>query len=126
MRMLIVDDSKTMRRFLSALASEFDIETEQAEDGLDGLSLLRGGVDSGSQFDVALVDWDMPRMTGIEMVRALRADAAFSATKVLMVTSHSAMEDVQSAVMAGADDFLMKPLDSEMFAGKLRLLGLLE
>jgi len=122
MRMLIVDDSMTMRRYLHAIAGELAIEADQAVDGQDAMNRLDA---RNAEFDVALVDWDMPRMNGVQFVRAVRARPCFSDMKLMMVTAHNAMADIREALAAGADDFLMKPLDVDMVADKLRLLGLL-
>jgi two-component system chemotaxis response regulator CheY len=121
MRMLIIDDSSTMRGFLAAIASELGIEVETAQDGEAGLDTLG----RRPPFDIALVDWDMPRMNGIEFVRAVRGRDTFAEMKIMMVTSHNGMQDVRAALASGADDFLMKPLDAEMVGDKLRMLGLL-
>ena len=121
MRILIVDDSSTMRNFLAAIVAEFGADVEQAQDGLAALEKLA----SSPSFDLALVDWDMPRMTGIEFVRAVRARSGYGGLKLMMVTSHNGIEDVRGALSSGADDFLMKPFDAEMVGDKLRLLGLM-
>lgn len=122
MRMLIIDDSATMRNYLASIAADLGVETEQATDGAAALDVL----DRSHRFEVALVDWDMPRMNGIEFVRAVRAREEFAELKLMMVTSHNGMQDVRAALASGADDFLMKPLDVEMVGDKLRLLGLLD
>jgi len=119
--MLIIDDSPTMRGFLTAIAEDLGAETAQAPDGLAALDLLV----RQAPFDLALVDWDMPRMNGIEFVRAVRARPEFAGLKLMMVTSHNCMQDVRAALACGADDFLMKPLDAEMMGDKLGMLGLL-
>ncbi len=121
MRMLIIDDSATMRNYLSSIAADLGLETEQAGDGLAALETL----DRRPPFEVALVDWDMPRMNGIEFVRAVRGRGEFAEMKLMMVTSHNGMQDIRAALASGADDFLMKPLDAEMVSEKLRTLGLL-
>ncbi len=122
MRMLIIDDSQTMRRFLRAIADELAIESEQASDGEEALDKL----EQSGAFEVALVDWDMPRMNGIEFARVVRSRPEYAGLKLMMVTSHNAMSDLRVAAAVGVDDFLMKPLNAEMLAGKLRLLGLIE
>jgi len=119
--MLIIDDSSTMRHWLAAIVDDLGAETEQAADGAAALELLG----RRPPFDLALVDWDMPRMNGIEFVRAVRRLPQFADLKLMMVTSHNAIEDVRAALESGADDFLMKPLDAGMMGDKLRTLGLL-
>jgi two-component system chemotaxis response regulator CheY len=125
--MLIIDDSPTMRRYLASIAGELQIDADLATDGLDAMSLMeKNTLSENKPFDVALVDWDMPRMNGLQLVRAVRARPEFSSTKLMMVTSHNALQDIRVAVSAGADDYLMKPLDSAMIAEKLRIMGLLD
>jgi len=121
MRMLIIDDSSTMRRFLGVIAKELAIETEQAADGQEALERL----ERGSDFDVALVDWDMPRMNGLEFIQAVRTRPEFEGLKLMMLTSHNSIQDVRVALASGANDYLMKPVTQEMIAEKLTLLGLL-
>lgn len=122
MKMLIVDDSKAMRCFLQHLASELSFQTEEAEDGRVGLhKLIRN--DPREPFDVALVDWDMPNMTGLELVQTVRRNQDFKSLKLMMVTTQNTMERVTAALAAGADDFLMKPVTRESLEEKLQILG---
>jgi two-component system, chemotaxis family, chemotaxis protein CheY len=120
--MLIIDDSSTMRNLLGMIASELGVDSEQAPDGAVALDRVSRSAD----FEVALVDWDMPRMDGLEFVKQVRARPELAEMKLMMVTSHCTAQEVRRALELGADDFLMKPLDAGMVAGKLRLLGLLE
>ncbi len=122
MRMLIVDDSKTMRNFLGALARNLAFETREAGDGQEAIEKL----EEEDLFDVALVDWDMPRMNGLALVNEVRARPEFDSMKLLMVTAQCSMDAVVKALTDGADDYLMKPVTAEMFEDKLRLLGVLE
>ncbi len=123
MKTIVIDDSRAIRRLLCGLLKGLDIETIEAEDGCDALSRL--GSENADDIALALVDWDMPRMTGIEFVRELRSCPEYSGTKIMMVTSHNDPEDLMAAVQTGADEFLMKPFDEQMFKDKLRLLGML-
>lgn len=122
MKMLIVDDSKAMRTFLQHLATELSFQTEEAEDGREGLSKLIKN-DPREPFDVALVDWDMPVMNGLELVQTVRRNRDFSSLKLMMVTTQNTMERVAAALEAGADDFLMKPVTKESLEEKLQILG---
>ncbi len=122
MRMLIVDDSRTMRNFLDVAAKDLDFETEQAVDGEEALEVLA----ASEPFDVALFDWDMPRRNGISLLNAVRAEKRFDPMKIVMVTSQSSFEAVSRALASGADDFLMKPLTPAMLADKIRLLGMID
>jgi len=121
MRALIVDDSRFVRSFLRGLLEEKGIECEEAADGLAGLVLLRGE----PTFDLALVDWNMPVMNGLEMLKALRAEG-FNSVKVMMVTTEAENDFIVLALDAGADEYLMKPFDDEAINEKLAILGLVE
>lgn len=121
MRLLIVDDSKTMRSILSAYARQLACETVEAEDGRLALERL----ERDSDFDAVLIDWDMPNMNGLELLKEIRGNPQFDGIKAMMVTSQSSFDRVSQALTIGADDYLMKPLDEAMLADKLRLLGLL-
>jgi two-component system chemotaxis response regulator CheY len=121
MRALIVDDSRFVRGYLRGMLEERGIFCDEAADGNAGLELLR----SGQCFDLALVDWNMPVMNGLEMLRQLRAEG-FSDLKVMMVTTEAEHEYITRALDAGADEYLMKPFDDEALTEKLAMLGLVE
>lgn len=121
MRALIVDDSRFMRNYLCSLLHERGIECEQAGDGQAALDLLQDDPD----FDVALVDWNMPVMNGLEFLQQLRA-SGFIGLKVLMVTTEAENDNIVRALDAGADEYLMKPFDGEALGEKLTMLGLVE
>jgi two-component system chemotaxis response regulator CheY len=120
--MLIVDDSKAMRTFLAMLGREMSFAIVEAANGCEALNLLALSR-LGDPFDVALVDWEMPRMNGLEFVRTVRRNHAFARLKLLMITRQNSLERVAEALAAGADDFLMKPVTKEMLADKLQILG---
>ncbi len=120
MRMLIVDDSKAMRGYLRHLAQTLSYDTQEAVDGQDALKTI----ENSSTFDLALVDWDMPVMNGLELVKNLRSNPNHSSMKIMMVTSQTGMDHVTQALQSGADDYLMKPVDQGMLEEKLRMLGL--
>jgi two-component system chemotaxis response regulator CheY len=121
MRALIVDDSRFVRGYLRGMLEEKGIECEEAADGQAGMDRLHSGV----PFDVALVDWYMPVMDGLEMLRQLRAQG-FDGMKVLMVTTEAENDFITRALDAGADEYLMKPFDEEALNEKLAMLGLVE
>lgn len=123
MKALIIDDSRAMRRMLTAFVSKnVKCESVEAEDGIHALEAL----ERHAPFDFALVDWDMPRMSGLDFVRAVRADPRWDDLKLMMVTARNEGEDVVSALEVGANDFLMKPLSEAMVVEKLRILGIVE
>jgi len=127
MRALIVDDSRFVRGFLRGMLEERGIECAEAADGQAGLDQLHAQLHAQPQaeapFDLALVDWNMPVMDGLEMLKQLRAEG-FSAMKVMMVTTEAENDFIIRALDAGADEYLMKPFDDEALGEKLAMLGL--
>ena len=125
MRALIVDDSRFVRGFLRGMLEERGIECLEAGDGRVGLDLLHAQSEKDAPFDLALVDWNMPVMDGLEMLKQLRAEG-FSSMKVMMVTTEAENDFILRALDAGADEYLMKPFDDEALGEKLAMLGLVE
>jgi two-component system, chemotaxis family, chemotaxis protein CheY len=121
MRALIVDDSRFVRGFLRNLLEEKGIECEEAGDGQAGLDKLHGD----QTFDLALLDWNMPVMNGLEMLQKMRAEG-YGDVRVLMVTTEAENDFIVRALDAGADEYLMKPFDDEALNEKLAMLGLVE
>ena len=121
MRALIVDDSRFVRGYSRGLLEEKGIQCEEAEDGQGGLDQL----EFGAAFDLALIDWNMPVMNGLQMLTELRA-RGFTSIKILMVTTEAENEFIIRALDAGADEYLMKPFDEVALDEKLCMLGLSE
>jgi len=76
------------------------------------------------EFDIALVDWNLPAMNGLEIVTAVREDPRLASMKLLMVTTETELDRVTRALQAGADEYIMKPFDREMLLDKLVILGI--
>jgi two-component system chemotaxis response regulator CheY len=121
MRALIVDDSRFVRDYLRGLLEEKGIECEEAADGRDGLNHMH----DGAPFDLALVDWNMPIMDGLDMLKNLRAEG-YDDVKVMMVTTEAEDDFIIRSLDAGADEYLMKPFDNEALTEKLAMLGFME
>jgi len=121
MRALIVDDSRFVRDFLRGLLEERGIECEEASDGCVALERLH----TGNEFDLALVDWNMPNMNGLDMLKKMRSEG-YTDVKVMMVTTEAENDFITRALDAGADEYLMKPFDDQALGEKLVILGLEE
>ena len=119
MRALVVDDSRAMRAIIAGLLREVGFETAEAGDGPAALDALRA-----APADLVVLDWHLPGMTGLEIVRAIRAEPAWSAVRVLMITTEVDPARVREALEAGAQEFLMKPFTADHVRDKLALLGL--
>ena len=119
-RILAVDDNSVGLKLIVALfRNEPSFEVVTCDTGKEVLSRLN----SGEKFDVLLADWMMPEMSGYQLVCLVRANVHFSNLRIMMLTAKTEMEDVQQALSAGADEYLMKPFTKEMLLKKLALLG---
>jgi two-component system chemotaxis response regulator CheY len=112
---LIVDDATTMRRIVRSLLRELGIKNvHEAEDGVQALEEL-----GRMKADLVVSDWSMPNMTGIELLRAIRANEMLKETPVLMVTAESRKENIMEAVQAGVSNYIVKPFNSKTLEEKL-------
>jgi two-component system chemotaxis response regulator CheY len=115
-KFLVVDDFSTMRRIVRNLLKELGFSNvQEAEDGVDALNKLRN-----EQFDFIVSDWNMPNMTGIELLRAVRADASLKHLPVLMVTAEAKKENIIEAAQAGASGYVVKPFTAATLDEKLK------
>jgi two-component system, chemotaxis family, chemotaxis protein CheY len=118
-RSLVIDDSKAIRLIIRRTLLELGIEVTEAADGLAALDVIDAGLDP----DLIMLDWNMPRMNGIEFLDAVRRPPRRSTAKIVMVTTESEVPRVLRALEAGADEYVMKPFTPDAIADKLRLLG---
>jgi len=116
MKFLVVDDFATMRRIVRNLLKELGFSNaDEAEDGVVALQKLRA-----SRFDFVVTDWNMPNMTGIELLRNIRADASLKHLPVLMVTAEARKENIIEAAQAGASGYVVKPFTAATLDEKLK------
>jgi two-component system chemotaxis response regulator CheY len=115
LKILIVDDFSTMRRIVRNLLKELGYtNADEAEDGVVALQKLKNG-----NFQFVVSDWNMPNMTGIELLRAIRADDALKHLPVLMVTAEAKKENIIAAAQAGASGYVVKPFTAVTLEEKL-------
>jgi two-component system chemotaxis response regulator CheY len=117
---LVIDDSRAIRLILGRMLRELGMDVAEAANGRLALDLLDDGLDPG----VVLVDWNMPEMTGIEFVAAVRQPPYLSTARIVMVTTETELPQVVQALAAGADEYVMKPFTKESIFEKLQLLGI--
>lgn len=116
MKFLVVDDFATMRRIVRNLLKELGfVNVDEAEDGAIALQKLRA-----SRFDFVVTDWNMPNMTGIELLRNIRADGGLRHLPVLMVTAEARKENIIEAAQAGASGYVVKPFTAATLDEKLK------
>jgi two-component system, chemotaxis family, chemotaxis protein CheY len=114
-RILIVDDFSTMRRIVKNLLADLGFtNTAEAEDGSGALNLLRA-----EPFDFVVTDWNMPVMTGIELLKAIRADDKLKSLPVLMVTAEAKREQIIEAAQHGVNGYIIKPFTAQTLEEKL-------
>lgn len=115
MKILIVDDFSTMRRIVKNLLHDLGFtQTTEADDGNTALPLLRAGA-----FDFVVTDWNMPGMTGIDLLKAIRADAKLAKIPVLMVTAEAKREQIVEAAQAGVNGYIIKPFTAATLKEKM-------
>jgi len=121
MKALIVDDAKVVRVALSRIMNQLGYETVKVEDGQQALDAM----DKHPDTDVVMLDWNMPVMNGYDFLVAMRQMPEHANNpKVIMVTTETGMPSMLKALAGGADEYIMKPFDKDMVAGKLEMVGL--
>ncbi|MEO7998704.1 MAG: response regulator [Gemmatimonadaceae bacterium] len=120
MRALVVDDSRAARSLIGRMLRELGFDVVDAAQGVEAMEHLV----SGTPFDLAVVDWNMPTMNGLDFVRTARADARFQEVPIVMCTSETEIQQMIRALEAGANEYIMKPFTAEILRGKLELIGL--
>lgn len=120
MHALIVDDSSSMRAYLRSILVPLGFEISQAKNGRDALSSLG---EFTTRPDLALIDWHMPEMDGYELLSQIRSNSDFDGMVIIMVTAENDLSQISSALDAGANEYMMKPLTKEIVTDKLQMLG---
>jgi two-component system chemotaxis response regulator CheY len=115
-KILVVDDSKAIREIERKYLEELGFEVLEAENGEKALKIL----EENSDIKLILLDWHMPVMNGYEFLLKLRSNPNWSDIKVMMVTTENQQKSVIEAIMAGANEYLMKPFDKEMLEVKVK------
>jgi two-component system chemotaxis response regulator CheY len=117
---LVVDDSKVIRMVARKILQELQFEVEEAADGKQALDACLKKLP-----DAVLLDWNMPVMSGIDFLRELRKLPGGDVPKVVFCTTENDIEHIQEAILAGANEYIMKPFDSEILQAKFTQVGLL-
>jgi two-component system, chemotaxis family, chemotaxis protein CheY len=115
---LVVDDSKVIRKVARHILEGLDFSVSEAGDGQEALDACRSAMP-----DVILLDWNMPVMSGMDFLRALKDSAIPSRPKVVFCTTENGMAYIRAAIEAGADEYVMKPFDRETLESKLQIVG---
>ena len=116
---LVVDDSKVIRKVARHILETLNFEVTEAGDGREALDSCLA-----SAPDVVLLDWNMPVMSGMDFLRALRNSEMPHRPKVVFCTTENGMGHIRAAIEAGADEYVMKPFDRETLESKLQIVGM--
>jgi two-component system, chemotaxis family, chemotaxis protein CheY len=115
---LVVDDSKVIRKVARHILEGLDFSVSEACDGREALDAC-----IASAPDVILLDWNMPVMSGMEFLRAMRDTDLPSRPKVVFCTTENGLAHIRAAIEAGADEYVMKPFDRDTLESKLQIVG---
>lgn len=117
---LIVDDSKVVRKVAARIAADMGFDCTEAEDGDQALAFCVEHMP-----DAIVLDWNMPVMSGLEFIEKLRSLDNGEHPKVIFCTTENDLKHVQRALLAGANEYIMKPFDSEIMQSKFSQIGLI-
>ncbi|WP_456457290.1 chemotaxis response regulator CheY [Thermovibrio sp.] len=116
-KILVVDDMAAMRKILKTLLAQLGYKNvDEAEDGKQALEILK---QNPNKYGLVITDWNMPNMTGIELVQAIRSDEKLKHLPILMVTAEAKKENVLMAIKAGVNNYIVKPFTAETLKEKI-------
>ncbi len=118
---MVVDDSRAVRLILRRTLEKHGYQVYEAGHGKEALTVL----DQHPDVRLMLVDWNMPEMNGLDLIRAVRSDPERARIVLMMVTTETEIEQMVRALAAGANEYVMKPFTEEVITDKLRLLGVI-
>jgi two-component system, chemotaxis family, chemotaxis protein CheY len=116
---LVVDDSRVIRKVAGRILEEMGFDVAEAGDGMEALAWCRSAMP-----DAVLLDWNMPVMSGVDFLRQLRQQPGGDKPTVVLCTVENDVEHITEALEAGADEYIMKPFDSEIIAAKFAEAGI--
>ena len=115
-RVLVVDDFATMRKIEKNILGQLGVKNvDEADDGSTALPKLQS-----TQYDIVLLDWNMPTMTGLELLKAIRSDENLKSIPVIMVTAEALKDNIVAAAQAGVNDYIVKPFTAASLEEKIK------
>ncbi len=116
MKILVVDDFATMRKIVRNILRQIGLNNvTEADDGSTALPLVQS-----QHFDLIISDWNMPKMNGLDFLKAVRADPQFKSTPFLMVTAEALKENIIAATQAGVSNYIVKPFNAATLEDKIK------
>jgi len=116
MKLLVVDDSSVMRKVIKAAVDMLEMEMIEAQDGIEGIEKLSLAY---KEIDLVLLDWNMPEMSGYDVLVKIKTDDKYKNIPVMMVTTEGQQKNIVAAVRAGANNYLVKPFTVEELESKI-------
>lgn len=117
---LVVDDSRAVRMILAKILRDLGYETREAANGVEALRTMES---EGASMRLVLADWNMPEMNGLDLLKRLRGNPAFASVPVVMVTTETGLDQMMTALEAGANEYVMKPFTKDILVEKLEMAG---
>ena len=117
---LVIDDDSDIRELVAWKLTQAGYTTLSASDGAEGLATAVAGDSDGRPPDLILVDWTMPKMTGIEVCRSVRAHPLISGIPIILLTANAHEAEVESGFAAGVDDYIIKPFSPRELLGRIQ------
>jgi two-component system chemotaxis response regulator CheY len=117
---LVVDDSRAVRMILARTLKELKFEVREAANGREALEVIEAEKDAVA---LVLADWNMPEMNGLELLKQLRLKPELASTVVVMVTTETELDQMSTALDAGANEYIMKPFTKDILVEKLQMVG---
>jgi two-component system chemotaxis response regulator CheY len=119
-KFMVVDDFATMRKIIKKVLMELGYtDISEADDGKNALPILQKAVTDGTPFQFVISDWNMPGMTGLELLKACKADASLKSVPFMLVTAESDQKNILEAAKAGVSDYVVKPFNAATLKEKL-------
>ncbi len=119
-KFLVVDDFATMRKIIKKVLSELGYtNVEEADDGAKALPMLQAAATAGNPFQFVISDWNMPQMTGIDLLKNCKSDPKLKDVPFMLVTAESEQKNILEAAKAGVSDYVVKPFNAATLKGKL-------
>ncbi len=119
-RILVVDDFATMRKIIRKVLNELGYkEVDEADDGATALPMIKQSATDGKPYGFVISDWNMPKMLGIDLLRACRQDPNFKTLPFMLVTAESEQKNILEAAQAGVSDYVVKPFNASTLKAKM-------
>lgn len=120
MKILIVDDTGTMRKIIKKMLNQLGFTNiTEADDGITAWPMIQEASKEGEPYEFVISDWDMPKMSGLELIKNIRADEKANKTPFLMITAEAEQSNVIIAIKAGVNNFIVKPFSADILKEKI-------